>query len=168
MLATRSTAYLAAILSFAYIQHYSLGGVPVTILELSLLLLLATYVVEKAWRHERFPDPRRLAYFWPVALLLVAALLAVLFAPDRRAAAGIFKAYFVEPALVGSYHLGTALVLRGTLGVSLDYGADTRNKGRIDQYFAQLAPSVELAWRLVPRGELVLGGNAILGWRQIF
>jgi len=99
VLASRSAAYLAAILSFAYIQHYSLKGIPVTILELALLLLLAIYVVEKLARREAFPGPSRTPYFWPVCLLLAAAAIAVYFAPDRRAAAGIWKAYFVEPAL---------------------------------------------------------------------
>jgi O-antigen ligase len=100
VLATRSFAYLAAILSFAYIQRGQLFGIPFTFLELALLATLLSYVVEKLVRRERFPNPRHLPYFWPLLLLLLAATVAVLVAPDRRAAAGIWKAYFVEPILI--------------------------------------------------------------------
>ncbi len=100
MLATRSFARLAAVLSFAYILRGELLGIPYTALELALLAVLVAYVAEKLYRKESFPDPRRMPYFWPLALLLLAAAISVLVAPDKRAAAGIWKAYFVEPALV--------------------------------------------------------------------
>ena len=100
MLATRSFARLAAVLSFAYILRGDFLGVPFTALELCLLAVLVAYVVEKLYSRETFPDPRRMPYFWPLALLLLAATFAVLVAPDKRAAAGIWKAYFAEPALV--------------------------------------------------------------------
>ena len=100
MLATRSFARLAAVLSFAYILRGDFFGVPFTALELALLAVLVAYVVEKFVTRESFPDPRRMPYFWPLALLLVAATISVLVAPDKRAAAGIWKAYFLEPILV--------------------------------------------------------------------
>lgn len=100
MLATRSFARLAAVLSFAYILRGEVLHVPFTALELCLLAVLVAYLVEKIYHHEAFPDPRRMPYFWPLVLLLVAATISVAVAPDKRAAAGIWKAYFVEPALV--------------------------------------------------------------------
>jgi O-antigen ligase len=100
VLATRSFARLAAVLSFAYILRGDFLGIPFTALELCLLAVLAAYVVEKLYSHEAFPDPRRMPYFWPLALLLLAATISVVVAPDKRAAAGIWKAYFLEPALV--------------------------------------------------------------------
>jgi O-antigen ligase len=100
VLATRSLARLAAVLSFAYILRGDFLGIPFTALELCLLAVLAVYVVEKLYSHEAFPDPRRMPYFWPLALLLLAATISVVVAPDKRAAAGIWKAYFLEPALV--------------------------------------------------------------------
>jgi len=100
VLATRSFARLAAVLSFAYILRGDFLGVPFTALELSLLAILVTYVVEKLITSEAFPDPRRMPYFWPLASLLLAATISVVVAPDKRAAAGIWKAYFAEPALV--------------------------------------------------------------------
>jgi O-antigen ligase len=100
VLATRSFARLAAVLSFAYVLRGELLSIPFTSLELALIAVLIVYVAEKLYRREKFPDPRRMPYFWPLALLLLAATISVLVAPDKRAAAGIWKAYFVEPALV--------------------------------------------------------------------
>jgi O-antigen ligase len=114
VLATRSFAYLSAVLSFAYIQRWSVLGIPTTTLEICLVATLIAYVVEKSYRGEAFPDPRRMPYFWPVVLLLVAATISVLVAPDRRAAAGIWKAYFLEPALI-AYVLADILRARWEL-----------------------------------------------------
>jgi O-antigen ligase len=100
VLATRSFARLAAVLSFAYILRGDFLAVPYTALELCLLAVLIVYAGEKIVTHESFPDPRRMPYFWPLALLLLAAAISVVVAPDKRAAAGIWKAYFLEPTLV--------------------------------------------------------------------
>ncbi|MFY9614330.1 MAG: O-antigen ligase family protein [Candidatus Dormiibacterota bacterium] len=99
MLATRSLARLTATLSFAYVIRGQLLGVPFTFLELCILATLLAYVVEKRRAGEGFPDPRRMVYFWPLALLLVAATISIFVAPDQRAAAGIWRAYFLEPML---------------------------------------------------------------------
>ena len=114
VLATRSFAYLSAVLSFAYVLRGTFLHFPTTALEVSLLATLAVYVVEKRLRRESFPDPRRLAYFWPVMLLLLAATISVLVSPERRAAAGIWKAYFIEPALI-AYVLADVLRSRDQL-----------------------------------------------------
>jgi O-antigen ligase len=100
VLATRSFARLAAVLSFAYILRGDLFGIPFTALELALLAVLVMYLAEKRDAREPIPDPRRMPYFWPLALLLLAATISIVVAPDKRAAAGIWKAYFVEPTLV--------------------------------------------------------------------
>ncbi|HEY8740770.1 MAG TPA: O-antigen ligase family protein [Candidatus Dormibacteraeota bacterium] len=115
MSASRAFARLAAALSFAYVLRGRALGVPFTTLELALLGLVAVYVVEKLVRGERFPDPRRMPYFWPLALLLVAATISVLVAPDRRAAAGIWKAYFLEPSL-GAYVIADVFRTRLQVG----------------------------------------------------
>ena len=88
---------------------------PVTALELALLALIVVYVAEKVYSHERFPDPRQMAYFWPLMLLLVAASISAFVPPDRRAALGIWKAYFLEPAL-GAYIIADVFRARADLG----------------------------------------------------
>jgi hypothetical protein len=92
-------ARLTATLSFAYVVRGQLLGVPFTAMELCLLGTLMAYVVDKRRAGERLPDPRRMPYFWPLAILLVAATVSIAVAPDKRAAAGIWRAYFVEPML---------------------------------------------------------------------
>ena len=108
MLVTRSLARLSAVLSFAYVLRGQVLGVPFTALELAILATIAAYVAEKLRARERFPDPRKMAYFWPLALLLLASVIAVVIAPDRRAAAGIWKAYFLEP-MVFAYVIADVL-----------------------------------------------------------
>ncbi len=92
-------ARLAATLSFAYVIRGQVLGVPVTLLELFILATLLAYVLDKRRTGEAFPDPRRMPYFWPLAVLLVAATIGIVVAPDIRAAAGIWRAYFLEPML---------------------------------------------------------------------
>lgn len=99
MLATRSFARLTAVLSFAYVIRGQVLGVPFTALELCILATLVAYVVDKLRAGERFPDPRGMPYFWPLALLLAASTIAVFVAPDIRGAAGIWRAYFLETIL---------------------------------------------------------------------
>lgn len=111
MLATRTLARLSAALSFSYVLRGTFLHVPYTVLELFLVATLVSYVVEKLRAGERFPDPRRMPYFWPLLLLLLAASVSVVMAPDHRAAAGIWKAYFVEPVLV-AYVLADVLRTR--------------------------------------------------------
>jgi O-antigen ligase len=87
---------LALAMSPAYVIHLRLGPLPASLLELFLLAaLLAGFY---AFWHEL---PWRNPYTWPAAALVAAATISVFTAPDLRAAAGIWKAYFIEPVLAG-------------------------------------------------------------------
>jgi putative inorganic carbon (HCO3(-)) transporter len=74
--------------------RYHVGPLPTNLLELLLLAALAFGLVvlraELPWRNP---------YTAAALLLLLAATISVVVAPDRRAAAGLWKAYFVEPIL---------------------------------------------------------------------
>ncbi len=85
---------LALAASPAYVIRFHFGGVPTTLLEIVLLVAIAAGLAVTRGRL-----PWRNPYLWPGALLLAAATLDVWFAPSHRAAAGIWKAYFIEPAL---------------------------------------------------------------------
>jgi len=87
---------LALAASPAYVERPQFGPLPTTLLEIPLVIAIAVGLY--AYRDEL---PWRSPYLWPAALLVVAATIDTLVAPDRRAAAGLWKAYFVEPALAG-------------------------------------------------------------------
>jgi O-antigen ligase len=190
VLATRSFARLAAVLSFAYVLRGDLFGVPFTTLELALLAVLLVYVAEKTYRKEKFPDPRRMPYFWPLALLVLAAMLSVLVAPDKRAAAGIWKAYFVEPALVslvlwdilrsphdvekliGAFLTGGIIVSVFQL-VTFAYALGIHRPNLVDDpvvmlYFSANATGLFLGPLLAMAGALILFGSREERFRGVF
>jgi putative inorganic carbon (HCO3(-)) transporter len=79
-----------------YVVRPHLGPLPTTLLEIQLVPALAVGLY--AYR-DRLPWLSPLLL--PALVLLVAATLDTVFAPDRRAALGLLKAYFVEPMLAG-------------------------------------------------------------------
>ena len=87
---------LALAASPSYVVRPHFGPLPSTVLEILLVVAIAAglyaYWDELPWRSP---------YMWPAALLAVAATIDTIVAPDRRAAAGLWKAYFVEPMLAG-------------------------------------------------------------------
>jgi len=89
-------ALLAAFLP-AYLLRFSIAGIPMTLLEGFILILVACWLLRGEW-HAVKSLPR----LWTLAALamLAAAIVATVVAPDHRAALGILKAYFVEPILL--------------------------------------------------------------------
>ncbi|MBI4435126.1 O-antigen ligase family protein [Candidatus Uhrbacteria bacterium] len=90
----------------SYLLRTELFGVPTTLLELLAVTFLVVWVI----RH--FPVPqlpkgglggvaeRLSGVTVTAAFLLLAATIAVFVAPDRLAALGVWKAYFIEPILL--------------------------------------------------------------------
>lgn len=81
--------------------------VPVTLLE---VLILATFIAWVFWRlyslrkgiisAQELAQRLRGAFFLPIVAFLGVSTFAVFVSPDFQAAAGIWKAYFIEPALL--------------------------------------------------------------------
>ena len=88
-------AALSCALTPAYNIRWHIGAYPTTLLELALVATGAVFLVEL--RTSRVPLHWRTPFTWPALLFLVAGALAVLVAPDHRAALGLFRAYLVEP-----------------------------------------------------------------------
>ena len=87
---------LALALSPAYVLRPHLGPLPLTVLEIALLVALVVGYLGY-WRELPWWNP----YLIPGVLLLLAALLAVAVSPVRRSAADTWLAYFLEPAAAG-------------------------------------------------------------------
>lgn len=89
-----------------YLLRFSIAGVPTTLLELLILGVAVGFILKEqragtlaatlreVWNRAR---PVRV----PVLALLAAATIGVFVAPEMRAALGVWRAYFVEPMLVG-------------------------------------------------------------------
>lgn len=89
-----------------YLLRASLLGIPTTALELLILGATAGFVICEARRDTLSETLRRV---WqrarpvriPALALLVAATIGIFVAPELRPALGVWRAYFVEPMLVG-------------------------------------------------------------------
>lgn len=91
------TIYLIAALLPGYLIRASLFGLPFTLLEAMILILFLMFLLKNkfSWLKNFY----RNHFFWPTIVFLAAATLSFLISPNLRAAAGIWKAYFLEPIL---------------------------------------------------------------------
>lgn len=87
---------LALALAPAYVVRFHVGPLPTTLLEVVLVVAIVAGLAA-CWREVPWRNP----YTWTALAFLLGATLDVWFSPDRRAAAGLWKAYFVEPMLAG-------------------------------------------------------------------
>ncbi len=78
----------------SYLLRFHLGPVPMTLLEGFVLIALGVWILRR-----RFSSFSLSPFSLPTILLLVAAVIGVIVSPDKFAALGILKAYFIEPIL---------------------------------------------------------------------
>lgn len=88
-------AALVLLLLPTYLVRFRIGFLPTTVLELLLLVLTAVFVLR--WFQKR--QPLRFPFPLSVLLFLLAGIVAVLLAPDIRAALGLYRAYLLEPVI---------------------------------------------------------------------
>ena len=143
---------LALALSPAYVVRPHLGPLPTTVLELvlgpAILVGLLAYWRDLPWRNP---------FTWPALLLLLAATLDTVFAPDRRAALGLWKAYFVEPVAAGlviaamargrpnAQLLLAGLAVAGTVAAILNLAAD--GQALANHAYSNVTPPVAVCTR---------------------
>ncbi len=83
----------------SYLIRFTVGPVPMTVLE-GMILILATVWIARKFLISNSQFPMKFPTLGiPLLLFISAATVAMFVAPDLRAAAGILKAYFVEPIL---------------------------------------------------------------------
>jgi len=96
-----SLFYLIIILLPTYQIRWSLLGVPMTFLELLILALALGWVyhlVSTKTLPRFFAKKYRVVHMFTI-LVLITSTISLFIAPDLRAAAGIYKAYIIEPIL---------------------------------------------------------------------
>ncbi len=93
---------LALILIFlpTYQIKFQIAEIPFTFLEIMILISFFCWAIKK-WKNLAVGQLRDLLddWFLPICLWLLVSTTAVFIAPDLRAAAGVWRAYFVEPIL---------------------------------------------------------------------
>src|SRR5438309_10823022 len=89
-------ATVAGALAPAYVIRWHVGPLPTTLLEVAILATIAVFAVEPirqgsllAWRGPLTA---------PAVLFIIAGAISVIVAGDHRAALGLYRAYFLEPA----------------------------------------------------------------------
>jgi O-antigen ligase len=98
---------LAAVLP-VYLLRFEIAGVPSTMLESLIWILIAVWFVKGFIEHRwKFTDAYKKNVHGEfktlrlsITLILVAGVISIFTAPDLFQALGIFKAYFVEPLLI--------------------------------------------------------------------
>ena len=93
----RHGVYLIAALLPAYLLRSSVGPIPTTLLEGMILTVVLIYIAKTR------PSLRSIVpngWALPMGLLLLAATVGILVAPDRLSALGIWKAFYLEPMLL--------------------------------------------------------------------
>lgn len=89
---------LTILLAPLYVIRFKIGSYHSTLLEVLIGLTVMLWLFEKI--RARNLKLRASIFQLPIILFLFAAAISVVVSPDKRAALGIFKAYFVEPILV--------------------------------------------------------------------
>ncbi|NQV88923.1 MAG: O-antigen ligase family protein [Parcubacteria group bacterium] len=82
----------------SYLLRGELFGIPTTLLELMVIVFVIIWVIKRRPKLKALVPER--AHLLPIALILMAATLSLFIAPDLSSAAGVWKAYFIEPILL--------------------------------------------------------------------
>jgi O-antigen ligase len=100
----------------AYTIRWRVGPLPTTLLELAIAVTFAAFVVESIRLGSR-------PAWWtnvtlPAFVFLIAGAISVIVPPDHRAAAGLFRAYVVEPIAFGFVVMNAITTARRALAVA--------------------------------------------------
>ncbi|MBI4253119.1 O-antigen ligase family protein [Candidatus Uhrbacteria bacterium] len=136
--AWRSREQAVALIVFAlplYLMRFSIWSVPSTLLEGAILILFIVWVLKKGGvsgavrcmqdRINGAQRAERLLYLF-LFFLVLSATVNIAFSPDMRAGLGVWRAYFVEPALFFIVFLDTmrsAEQVRRAISASILSGA---------------------------------------------
>ncbi len=91
-----------------YLLRIQLGSFPTTVLELALVATIGLASLSCGWKVWREGWSKTRAWHGPVALWILATVMAIVVAPNQLAALGLWRAYVLEPILF-------ALLLAGTV-----------------------------------------------------
>ncbi|PIQ67492.1 hypothetical protein COY25_00125 [Candidatus Uhrbacteria bacterium CG_4_10_14_0_2_um_filter_41_7] len=93
-----------------YLLRFNIGLIPVTVLEVMILIVCVIWFLKEKNKDLEWRSVLQNNWLKAIILLLISATVAVIIAPDKLGALGIWKAYFVQPILI-------FLLLQNTLRV---------------------------------------------------
>lgn len=82
-----------------YLIRFHLGFLPMTLLEAMILILFLVFLFKNEFRIRDLVSKIPSAWLAIISIWLLVATISVFVSPDKRAALGIWKAYFLEPIL---------------------------------------------------------------------
>lgn len=96
--------WAVALVCFAlpsYLIRFKIWFAPFTLLELMILVLFAVWLMKyiTVYIKEKEKPKLNLEFKWLIIIFIIAATISIFTSPDLKAAAGIYKAYFIEPIL---------------------------------------------------------------------
>ncbi len=95
-------AFIVAFLP-SYLIRFSIGPVPMTLLESMVLILFTVWFIKLKIKNEKLKNTIKNLklenWLWLILAWLAVATVAMFISPSLRAAAGVWKAYFIEPIL---------------------------------------------------------------------
>jgi putative inorganic carbon (HCO3(-)) transporter len=89
---------LTIILLPTYLFRSRIWFLPVTFLELCIWVTFLGWLI-KSIKEKKLKAGGKYYYQWPIILILLAATISIFISPNFHSAAGLWKAYFVEPIL---------------------------------------------------------------------
>lgn len=81
----------------AYLIRFNLGWLPTTLLEVMIWIVAAAFLFRRRKELKKILSTKDQFLQIGILLLLISATVSLLIAPDLRAAAGLWKAYVIEP-----------------------------------------------------------------------
>ncbi|MFA6255185.1 MAG: O-antigen ligase family protein [Patescibacteria group bacterium] len=101
-LAYKKPAYavgLTIILLPTYLFRSKIWFLPFTYLELCIWVTFLVPFIKSLLTKSYHLQPTSYFLKWPILLIIIASTIGVILSPDKTAAAGLWKAYFIEPLL---------------------------------------------------------------------
>ncbi|HPA25585.1 MAG TPA: O-antigen ligase family protein [bacterium] len=90
------TLYLVIFTLPAYLIRFNIFGLPLTLLEIEIVLLCIVFLIKN---YNKLKITNYSLLFYSTTLFVIAATISVFVSPNPYAAAGTWKAYFIEPIL---------------------------------------------------------------------
>jgi len=91
--------YLVCFTLPAYLIRFQIGGVPTTVLEGEILILFLVWLIKMVKKQEKQENSKSGFFFFSVFLFFLFATVSIFVSPSLRSAAGVWRAYFLEPLL---------------------------------------------------------------------